>query len=130
MDKTSNSSNNEKNVLFEDCSEDTLKSGILTLTNRKLAFEKTKGRIATLSKELLGEKIEFELKDIAQARSEGRIIKKLVIELNNSDKTYKFGVLNPGNWVKEIKLQIEDQLKVIYEVTSMEYVRYPISKTD
>lgn len=111
MDKTSNSSNNEKNVLFEDCSEDTLKSGILTLTNRKLAFEKTKGRIATLSKELLGEKTEFELKDIAQARSEGRIIKKLVIELNNSNKTYKFGVLNPGNWVKEIKLQIEDQAK-------------------
>ncbi len=111
MDKTSYSSNNEKNVLFEDCSEDTLKSGILTLTNRKLAFEKTKGRIATLSKELLGEKIEFELKDIAQARSEGRIIKKLVIELNNSNKTYKFGVLNPGNWVKEIKLQIEDQAK-------------------
>ncbi len=111
MDKTSNSSNNEKNVLFEDCSEDTLKSGILTLTNRKLAFEKTKGRIATLSKELIGEKIEFELKDIAQTRSEGRIIKKLVIELNNSNKTYKFGVLNPGNWVKEIKLQIEDQAK-------------------
>lgn len=111
MDKTSNSSNNEKNVLFEDCSEDTLKSGILTLTNRKLAFEKTKGRIATLSKELLGEKIEFELKDIAQARSEGRIIKKLVIELNNSNNTYKFGVMNPGNWVKEIKLQIEDQNK-------------------
>ena len=111
MDKISSSSNNEKNVLFEDCSEDTLKSGILTLTNRKLAFEKTKGRIATLSKELLGEKIEFELKDIAQARSEGRIIKKLVIELNNSNKTYKFGVMNPGNWVKEIKLQIEDQNK-------------------
>ncbi|ALI35139.1 hypothetical protein NMY3_00932 [Candidatus Nitrosocosmicus oleophilus] len=111
MDKTSSSSNKEKNVLFEDCSEDTLKSGILTLTNRKLAFEKTKGRIATLSKELLGEKIEFELKDIAQARSEGRIIKKLVIELNNSNNTYKFGVMNPGNWVKEIKLQIEDQNK-------------------
>lgn len=111
MDKTSSSSNNEKNILFEDCSEDTLKSGILTLTNRKLAFEKTKGRIATLSKELLGEKIEFELKDIAQARSEGRIIKKLVIELSNSNKTYKFGVMNPGNWVKEIKLQIEEQVK-------------------
>jgi len=111
MDKTSSSSNKEKNILFEDCSEDTLKSGILTLTNRKLAFEKTKGRIATLSKELLGEKIEFELKNIAQARSEGRIIKKLVIELNNSNNTYKFGVMNPGNWVKEIKLQIEDQNK-------------------
>jgi hypothetical protein len=111
MDKISYSSNSEKNILFEDCSEDTLKSGILTLTNRKLAFEKTKGRIATLSKELLGEKIEFKLKDIAQARSEGRIIKKLVIELNDSNKTYKFGVLNPGNWVKEIKLQMEDRTK-------------------
>ena len=72
MDNTSQSPNKERGILFEDCSEDTLKSGILTLTNRKLAFEKTKGRIATLSKEMLGEKIEFELKDISQARSEGR----------------------------------------------------------
>ena len=63
MDKTSNSSNNEKNILFEDCSEDTLKNGILTLTNRKLAFEKTKGRIATLSKKLLGEKLEIEFNE-------------------------------------------------------------------
>ena len=108
MDKTTYSSNSEKNILFQDSSEDTLKSGILTLTNRKLAFEKTKGRIATLSKELLGEKIEFELNDIAQARPEGRIIKKLVIELKDSNKIYKFGVLNPGNWAKEIKLQLED----------------------
>jgi hypothetical protein len=47
MDNTSQSPNKEKGILFEDCSEDTLKSGILTLTNKKLAFEKTKGRIAT-----------------------------------------------------------------------------------
>lgn len=111
MDKISNSSNNEKGILFEDCSEDTLKSGILTLTNKKLAFEKTKGRIATLSKELLGEKTEIDLKDIAQARSEGRIIKKLVIELRNSNETYKFGVLNPNDWVKKIRLQIDEDIK-------------------
>ncbi|VFJ14214.1 hypothetical protein [Candidatus Nitrosocosmicus franklandus] len=107
MDNTSQTPNKEKGILFEDCSEDTLKSGILTLTNKKLTFEKTKGRIATLSKELLDEKIVFEFKDISQARAEGRIIKKLVIELRNSDKIYKFGVLNPSNWVKEIELQIK-----------------------
>lgn len=111
MDNTSQSPNKEKGILFEDCSEDTLKSGILTLTNKKLTFERTKGRIATLSKELLDEKIVFELKDISQARSEGRIIKKLVIELRNSDKIYKFGVLNPSNWAKEIALQLEQQNK-------------------
>lgn len=109
MDNTSQSPNKEKGILFEDCSEDTLKSGILTLTNKKLAFEKTKGRIATLSKEMLGEKIDFELKNISQARSEGRIIKKLVIELRNSDQIYKFGVLNPSNWAKEITSQINQQ---------------------
>ncbi|MDQ2685870.1 MAG: hypothetical protein M3Y25_08525 [Thermoproteota archaeon] len=111
MDNTPQSPNKEKGILFEDCSEDTLKSGILTLTNKKLTFEKTKGRIATLSKELLGEKIEIEIKDISQARSEGRIIKKLVVELRKSDQIYKFGVLNPGHWAKEITLQINQQTK-------------------
>lgn len=111
MDNTSQSPNKEKGILFEDCSEDKLNSGILTLTNKKLAFEKTKGRIATLSKELLGEKIEFEIKDIAQARSEGRIIKKLVIELIDSKVVYKFGVLNPNSWVKAINLQKENYMK-------------------
>lgn len=111
MDNTPQSPNKEKGILFEDCSEDTLKSGILTLTNKKLTFEKTKGRIATLSKELLGEKIEIEIIDISQARSEGRIIKKLVVELRKSDQIYKFGVLNPGHWAKEITLQINQQTK-------------------
>jgi hypothetical protein len=58
---------------------------------------------------MLGEKIDFELKNISQARSEGRIIKKLVIELRNSDQIYKFGVLNPSNWAKEITSQINQQ---------------------
>ena len=111
MDNTPQPPNKEKGILFEDCSEDTLKSGILTLTNKKLTFEKTKGRIATLSKELLGEKIEIEFKDIFQARSEGKIIKKLVIDLGKSDQIYKFGVLNPRHWVKEITLQINQHTK-------------------
>ncbi|HET6588839.1 MAG: hypothetical protein AB7V56_02725 [Candidatus Nitrosocosmicus sp.] len=111
MDNTSHSSEKEKGILFEDCSEDKLKNGILTLTNKKLAFEKTKGRIATLSKELLGEKLEFEFREISTARSEGRIIKKLVIEMTDSDIVYKFGVMNPNRWAKEINLQKEINMK-------------------
>ena len=40
----------EKLVLQEDCYEDHLKNGLLTLTNQRLLFEKTEGTLATLSK--------------------------------------------------------------------------------
>lgn len=93
---------NEKVIIQEDCSEDNLKNGILTLTNKKIMFEKTKGRIATLSKETLDEEIRIDFHQISNVKSEGRIIKKLVIELK-SNRIYKFGVLSPGNWVKAIK---------------------------
>ncbi len=108
MDKRSQSpnSNEEKVVLQEDCSEDNLKNGILTLTNRQLVFEKTKGRIVTLSKKLLTEKLEIKFHEISNIKSEGIIIKKLVLILKN-DTIYKFGVLNPKNWIKEIQIQID-----------------------
>ena len=40
----------EKKILQEDCAEDKLKNGILTLTNQRILFEETEGSIATLSK--------------------------------------------------------------------------------
>ncbi len=40
----------EKKILQEDCAEDKLKNGILTLTNQRMLFEETEGSIATLSK--------------------------------------------------------------------------------
>ena len=106
MDKRSQSpnSNDEKIVLQEDCSEDNLKNGILTLTNKQLVFEKTKGRIVTLSKKLLTEKLEINFHEISTIKSEGIIIKKLVLILKNGT-IYKFGVLNPKNWTKQIKIQ-------------------------
>ncbi|MBA3976764.1 MAG: hypothetical protein H0X50_01040 [Nitrosopumilus sp.] len=104
MDERSQSANNEKVILLEDCSEDKLKSGILTLTNKKIVFEKTKGRIVTLSKKLIDEKLEIEFNDISGIKSEGLIIKKLVVALKNNN-IYKFGVLSPGKWVKEIRIQ-------------------------
>jgi hypothetical protein len=106
MDEKSQSANNEKVILLEDCSEDKLKSGILTLTNKKIVFEKTKGRIVTLSKKLIDEKLEIKFNDISNIKSEGVIIKKLVLTLKNNN-IYKFGVLGPGKWVKEIQLQID-----------------------
>ena len=108
MDKRSQSpnSNDEKIVLQEDCSEDNLKNGILTLTNKQLVFEKTKGRMITLSKKLLTEKLEIKFHEISNIKSEGIIIKKLVLVLKN-DTIYKFGVLNPKNWAKEIQIQID-----------------------
>jgi hypothetical protein len=107
MDKRSQSPNpnDEKIILQEDCSEDNLKNGILTLTNKQLVFEKTKGRIVTLSKKLLTERLEIKFNEISNFKSEGIIIKKLVIILKN-DTIYKFGVLNPKNWIKDIQIQI------------------------
>ncbi len=106
MDEKSQSANNEKVILLEDCSEDKLKSGILTLTNKKIVFEKTKGRIVTLSKKLIDEKMEIKFNEISNVKSEGVIIKKLVVALKNNS-IYKFGVLGPGRWVKEIQIQID-----------------------
>ena len=106
MDEKPQSANNEKVILLEDCSEDKLKSGILTLTNKKIVFEKTKGRIVTLSKKLIDEKVEIKFKEISNIKSEGLIIKKLVVVLKNSS-VYKFGVLGPGSWVKEIQIQLD-----------------------
>jgi hypothetical protein len=35
----------EKLILQEDCAEDRLKNGILTLTNQRIIFEKTEGTL-------------------------------------------------------------------------------------
>jgi hypothetical protein len=42
----------EKKIMQEDCSEDSIGSGILTLTNMRVAFDKTKGRIADFTKKI------------------------------------------------------------------------------
>jgi len=40
----------EKKIRQEDCSEDTFGPGILTVTNKRIAFDKTRGRILDFSK--------------------------------------------------------------------------------
>lgn len=94
----------EKLIVQEDCAEDKLKNGILTLTNQRLIFEKTEGRMPTLSKKTEEVLLDIPLEKILTSKSEGFIIAKVVVEL--SDRSYKFGVLNTGHWAKEIMTQV------------------------
>ena len=94
----------EKRLFDEDCSEDTLKSGILVLTNHRIIFQETTGRMATFSKEEGEVVLQIPLDRISAVRSEGFLVKKLVIE--SEGKAYKFGVFSIGKWEKEIKAQM------------------------
>lgn len=96
----------EKLIIQEDCAEDKLKNGILTLTNQRLIFEKTEGRMTTLSKKTEEVLLDIPLTIISASRSEGFIIAKVVVELD--DHSYKFGVLNTGHWAKEIMTQVNE----------------------
>ena len=91
----------EKVVLDEDCAEDKLRSGILILTDRRIVFQKTEGRMATLSKKEGEVVIDIPLDKVTAVKSEGFIVKKLVI--TTGDQTYKFGVFNNGKWERQIK---------------------------
>lgn len=96
---------NEKRVLQEDCSEDSLGPGILTLTNLRLAFDKTEGRILDFSKKFGKTVLEAKLDQIIEVAKEGRLIKKIRIKIKTEEgeKTYKFGVYSNGKWEKELK---------------------------
>jgi hypothetical protein len=96
----------EKLIKQEDCAEDKLKNGILTLTNQRLIFEKTEGRMTTLSKKTEEVLLDIPLEKISATKSEGFIIAKVVVELG--DRSYKFGVLNTGHWAKEIMTQVNE----------------------
>ncbi|HEX7259060.1 MAG TPA: hypothetical protein VF242_13475 [Nitrososphaeraceae archaeon] len=92
----------EKLILQEDCSEDHLKNGLLTLTNQRIFFEKTEGTLATLSKRTGELLVDISLNEIKESKKEGFLIKKVVI-ITIHDDVYKFGVLNNSKWTREIE---------------------------
>ncbi len=92
----------EKILLDEDCAEDKLRNGILVLTDQRLVFQRTQGRIATLSKKETEVVLDIPLDKISSVRSEGFLVKKLAITVSG-DQTYKFGVFNNGKWERQIK---------------------------
>ena len=95
----------EKKIIQEDCSEDSIGGGILTLTNVRIAFDKTKGRIADFSKKFGDTVIDLSLDQIIDVGKEGWLIKKVWIKVKTSEgeKTYKFGVYNTSKWLKTLQ---------------------------
>jgi len=100
----------EEKIKQEDCSEDSLGSGILTLTNRRLAFDRAKGRIMDFSKRFEDTVIDVSLGEVSEAWKEGRFIKKVCFtaKQDGGEKTYKFGVFNTGSWLETIQDALED----------------------
>jgi len=95
---------NEKKIMQEDCSEDSLGPGVLTLTNMRIAFDKTEGRIIDFSRKIGKTVLDVKLNEIVEVAKEGRLIKKVLIKIKSEgENTYKFGVFNTGKWEKEIK---------------------------
>ncbi len=101
-------SNDEEIIRDEDCNEDKLGHGWLILTNKRLIFRKERSRIGTLSKEAGDIVLNITLDKIKNVKSEGFIVKKVVIEI---DKTYKFGVLGTNGWLKDLKEAISSYSK-------------------
>jgi hypothetical protein len=97
--------NPEEKIIQEDCSEDSVGSGILTLTNTRIAFDKTKGRIADFSKKFGDTVIDVPLNQIVEVGKEGWLVKKVWIKVKTTEgqKTYKFGVYNTNKWFKTLQ---------------------------
>ena len=100
----------EKKIKQEDCSEDNLGAGILTLTNKRLAFDKTNARIMDFSKHFGDTILDISLDTVTKTWKEGLFIKKVCFNAKTSkgEQTFKFGVFNTKNWLKTIEREIND----------------------
>ncbi len=99
----------EKKIRQEDCSEDSLGPGILTLTNKRVAFDKTRGRIMDFAKKFGETVINVPLDDVAKVWKEGIFMKKVCVRVktDEGEKDYKFGVFSNGSWLKTLQDTLE-----------------------
>jgi len=99
----------EKRLKQEDCNEDSLGAGILTLTTKRIAFDKTRGRIADFTKRIDETILDVPLGNIVKAWKEGLLIKKVCIraKTDQGEKDYKFGVFSNGSWLKDIQKALD-----------------------
>jgi len=102
--------NSEKKIRQEDCSEDSLGSGILTITNKRIAFDKKSGRIADFSMKFGETLLDIPLNDVIQVWKEGLLMKKVCIKVKTKDgeKSYKFGVFSTGSWLETFQDTLEE----------------------
>ncbi len=100
----------EKRIKQEDCNEDKLGSGILTLTNKRIAFDKTKARVMDFTKNVGDTIVDVPLGDITKVWKEGLLMRKFCFAAKtaNGEEIFKFGVFGPGGWVDSLKDAIEN----------------------
>ncbi|MHA7646541.1 hypothetical protein [Nitrosopumilus sp. S4] len=100
----------EKKIKQEDCNEDNLGAGILTLTNKRLAFDKTSSRMMDFSKRFGDTVIDVSLEDVTKTWKEGLLIKKVCFtaKTDSGEQIFKFGVFNTKGWLKSIENAISE----------------------
>jgi hypothetical protein len=100
----------EKRIKQEDCGEDKLGAGILTLTNKRLAFDKTNARIMDFSKHFGDTVLDISLDKVTKTWKEGLFMKKVCFtaKIDEGEQTFKFGVFNTKSWVKIIEQTISE----------------------
>jgi len=100
----------EKRIKQEDCSEDKLGAGILTLTNKRLAFDKTNARIMDFSKNFGDTVLDVSLNNVTKTWKEGLLMKKVCFtaKTDEGEQTFKFVVFNTKSWVKIVDQTISD----------------------
>mgnify|MGYP003334675945 FL=1 len=74
----------EKRLKQEDCHEDSLGAGILTLTNRRLAFDKTQARMMDFSKHMGDTILDIPLENVKEIWKEGLFMKKVCFKIGRA----------------------------------------------
>lgn len=100
----------EQRVKQEDCSEDKLGTGILTLTNKRLAFDKTRARMMDFSRHMGDTILDIQLDKVSKTWKEGLLMKKVcfIANTDEGEQTFKFGVFSTKNWLKNIDEAIKN----------------------
>jgi len=102
----------EKRISQEDCNEDTIGVGILTLTNKRVAFDKKQSRVMDFTATIGDTVLDVPLENITKVWKEGLLMKKVCFttKTDNGEKTYKFGVFSNGSWRKTFEKTVENFL--------------------
>ena len=83
----------ENRVKQEDCNEDSLGPGILTLTNKRLAFDKTQARIMDFTKRMGDTVLDVPLENVIKIWKEGLFIKKVCFTAKTDDGEQTYNCL-------------------------------------
>ena len=103
----------EKRISQEDCNEDTIGVGFLTLTNKRVAFDKKESRVMDFSAKMGDTVLDVPLENVTKIWKEGLLMKKICFTAKTGDgeKTYKFGVFSNGSWRKTFEKTLENFLQ-------------------